>query len=340
MDTTQAQTSIKNLNSEMMSLSPSALITLFELDLSEIIFNSAILSNSEKIFRFHSEPKLINNDIFWQGNRYIAAPIQAKGFEITTKGSTPTPKLTIISHDSTIDTFTTLRQKIRSLGDIVGAKVTRIRTFAKYLDYTNFPNPATRPPGFSPDPYSEYPRDIYYIERKSQENKNLIEYELSSIFDIQGIKLPGRLVASTRCLWTYRGAGCGYEYEDTSNTFRQRRTAIHEDMSLPTQAESVANYKDEAILGSVITNTSLVSPVDKGEWNSSYTYSVGDQVYIQINLVKYYFVCKLANSDIAPPNDTYWVADECSKSLKGCRLRFGTNSYLPFGGFPGSNRNI
>lgn len=344
MDTTQAQTSIKNLNSEMMSLSPSALITLFELDLSEIIFNSAILSNSEKIFRFHSEPKLINNDIFWQGNRYIAAPIQAKGFEITTKGSTPTPKLTIISHDSTIDTFTTLRQKIRSLGDIVGAKVTRIRTFAKYLDYTNFPNPATRPPGFSPDPYSEYPRDIYYIERKSQENKNLIEYELSSIFDIQGIKLPGRLVASTRCLWTYRGAGCGYEYEDTSNTFRQRRTAIHEDMSLPTQAESVANYKDEAILGSVITNTSLVSPVDKGEWNSSYTYSVGDQVYIQINLVKYYFVFKYTGTatsiNIPPPNSIFWEPDECGKSIKSCRLRFGTNSYLPFGGFPGSNRNL
>lgn len=340
MTPTQARSSIQNLNAEIQSLNPSALITLFELDLSDIIFNSSVLNESERIFRFHSELKLINTDIFWQGDRYVASPIMASDFELTTKGSTPTPKLTIVSNDESIDIFATLRQKIRELGDIVGAKVTRIRTFAKYLDANNFPNSASRPIGFAPDPYSEFPRDIYYVERKSRENKNIIEYELASIFDVQGIKLPGRIVSSNRCMWVYRGCGCFWEYEDPSNTFRQRATAIHEGGTLPVYAPAVATVNDESILGQVINQPNLVVPVDKGEWNSDSSYTVGDQVYITIGLVHYYYVCRLAHSNISPPNLTYWVADECSKTIRGCRLRWGLNSYLPFGGFPGANRNL
>lgn len=339
MTPSQAQTSITALNTEIQSLNPSALITLFELDLSDVIFNSAVLNESEKIFRFHSELKLINTDIFWAGDRYVASPIMASGFELTTKGSTPTPKLAIVSNDEAIDIFATLRQKIRELGDIVGARVTRIRTFAKYLDYNNFPNPATRPVGFAPDPYSEFPRDIYYVERKSMENKTVIEYELTSIFDVQGVKLPGRLVSSNRCMFGYRGL-CPYEYEDPSNTFRQRATAIHDGLTLPVYAPAMATINDEYILGGVINVPNLVVPVDKGPWNSDSSYSVGDQVYIQVGLIKYYHVCRTTNSNISPPNSAYWVADECSKTLKGCRIRFANASYLPFGGFPGSNRNL
>ena len=39
------------------------------------------------------------------------------------------------------------------------------------------------------------------------------------------------------------------------------------------------------------------------------------------------------------PNGEYWIADQCSKSIKGCKIRFGENP-LPFGGFYGvSNYN-
>lgn len=343
MTPAQAQVSITNLNAEIQSLNPSALITLFELDLSDVIFNSAVLSDSEKVFRFHSELKLINTDIFWQGDRYTAAPIVASGFELTTKGSTPTPKLTMVSNDEAIDLFATLRQKIRELGDIVGARLTRIRTFAKYLDYNNFPNPASRPKGFAPDPYSEFPRDIYYVERKSMENKTVVEYELTSIFDVQGVKLPGRVVNSTRCNFTYRGGCCNYESEDPSNVFRQRATAIHEGATLPVYAPAVATYNDEPIFGIGGILPDLLGPVDKGEWNSSSSYTRGDEVYVQIKLVKYHFVMKYTSyptGGIAPPNLIYWIPDECSKLRKGCNFRFSTNSYLPFGGFPGANRNL
>ena len=43
--------------------------------------------------------------------------------------------------------------------------------------------------------------------------------------------------------------------------------------------------------------------------------------------------------DMPPPNGQYWIADQCSKSVKGCKTRFGENA-LPFGGFYGvSNYN-
>lgn len=37
-----------------------------------------------------------------------------------------------------------------------------------------------------------------------------------------------------------------------------------------------------------------------------------------------------------PTNDP--TKDQCSKSIKGCKLRFGENSPLPFGGFPSISR--
>jgi phage-related protein len=35
-------------------------------------------------------------------------------------------------------------------------------------------------------------------------------------------------------------------------------------------------------------------------------------------------------------NKVYWLADQCSRTLTGCSFRFGKQSALPFGGFPGT----
>ena len=84
-----------------------------------------------------------------------------------------------------------LKYAIRDLDSLVGAKLTRTRTFAKYLDCQNFysdcsnlitgtgsellSNTAPAPEGFDPDPNAYFPPDIYYIDRKSGENKNTVE---------------------------------------------------------------------------------------------------------------------------------------------------------------------
>jgi lambda family phage minor tail protein L len=90
--------------------------------------------------------------------------------------------------------------------DLLGAKVTRKRTMSKYLDAVNFTG------GVNPDadPDAEFPDDIYFIEHKVNENKYMVEFELSASFDVQGVKLPRRQIIQNICPWKYRGAECGY----------------------------------------------------------------------------------------------------------------------------------
>ena len=49
-----------------------------------------------------------------------------------------------------------------------------------------------------------------------------------------------------------------------------------------------------------------------------------------------YFVCIKDHSVRQDPRfkKEYWVEDQCSKTLNGCRMRFGESAKLPFGGFP------
>jgi len=49
-----------------------------------------------------------------------------------------------------------------------------------------------------------------------------------------------------------------------------------------------------------------------------------------------YFVCIKDHSVRQDPRfkKEYWIEDQCSKTLNGCRMRFGESAKLPFGGFP------
>ena len=356
--TQKAQSSIKSLVFELNNLTPSAIVTLFEIDLTSVLDAKSIPDLSEgkvqtgfnqatpdNILRFHNNIKVFNSTITWQGNIYIPAPIQATGFENSSKGTLPTPILSISSQSETgTDQLALLRYEILKLGDIIGAKVTRRRTFAKYLDWTNFSstNSAPRleelPDGYEPDPNAELPRDIYYIERKTTENKNTIQYQLSSILDLEGIKVPRRTIISDKCNWNY---------------LRTR------DITLPKDAPPVANDKDERIAGLLDTDQSTINSNGIGEWERDYGYAKTQFVYIIKDKIKYYFVAKtIVPTNTPPPNSTYWIADECSKTLNGCRLRWGTGGSvsqgscsigpvgnaagtqggLPFGGFPAARK--
>lgn len=336
MDKTTAQTSIKNVVSESFSLNPSALITLFEIDISEIGFNLGVISSSDIalnnniIFRFHNNINLITNSIFWQGNEYLAAPINAEGFEITSKGAGSKPKLSMTVSDEGIPYLSIFKDRIYQLGgDIVGAKVTRIRTYARFIDRTNFIG-GVQPADFSPDPNSELARDIFFIDRKSNENKNYIEYELSQIFDIEGVKLPGRLISANSCPFLYRGLGCLYEFSS------RRNGNIHEDAALPTFAPPVANFLNEKF-STLLGNTPIV---DKGLYNKEEEYQKGEYVYIEHRDIKYYFVSKIDRNLNPPPDSEFWLADECSHTILGCKMRWLSinDGTLQFGGFPSCTR--
>ena len=45
----------------------------------------------------------------------------------------------------------------------------------------------TNPLG-TPDPTAEFPQEIYTIDRKSAENRDVVQFELASVFDLAGIR--------------------------------------------------------------------------------------------------------------------------------------------------------
>lgn len=338
MNPTQAQTALKAINAEATSLRPSALITLFEIDIEQIAVDKGFfIEDTAKKFRFHNSVKLYDTSIYFDVDKngilreFTALPIAAEGFETNARGTLPTPRLTISTDEDNIPLLALFKNKIRGLGDLVNAKVTRIRTFAKFLDSQNFINNKL-PSGFSPDPNREFPRDIYYIDRKTLENKTMLQFELASLFDVEGIKLPGRIISARRCIFNYRGAGCLYEYS-------KNKTAVHEDGILPTYAPPVATVNGELIIDIL----RKINPTAKigvpAQWTRNKSYVLGDSAYLPKNGINYYFVCQLAHTSgsIIPPSSLYWIAEECSKDPKGCKLRYPSGK-LPFGGFPGCDR--
>ena len=186
--------------SELQKIAPSAIIELFQLEL-----NVAQHGTSD-IYRFHAGTNAVGNNgnLVWAGHNYMAFPIEAEGFEYNgTSGSLPRPKLRA---SNILSTITTLLLTLPN--GLEGAKVIRIRTLARYLDAVNFSG-GVNPYG-TPDSTAEFPREIYFIDRKSAENREVVEFELASAFDLVGVRAPKRQCISNICQWKYRSAECGY----------------------------------------------------------------------------------------------------------------------------------
>lgn len=177
---------------EIQSLSPSALIELFELDTTNLPDGA--------ISYFHAGTNGLQQPVVWQGNTYQPWPIESEGFDVSTKGTLPRPTVRVANINGLFSA------EVKKFDDLVGSKVIRKRTFARYLDAVNFPG------GVNPDadPNQHFPDELWFVERKATENRYLIEFELSSAFDLEGVMLPKRQVIQNSCPWKYRGVECGY----------------------------------------------------------------------------------------------------------------------------------
>jgi len=174
---------------DLQKINPSAIIELFTLT------TDATLHGSAQTYRFHNGTSLnANGDIIWAGNQYIKMPIQAEGFAFQ-KGQLPRPTLTVSNALGTITAILLNVNAVTTGNDLTGATVTRIRTLARYLDAVNFPD-NTNPLG-TPDPTAEFPQEIYKIDRKSSENREVVQFELAAVFDLAGIRAPKRQCTRT-----------------------------------------------------------------------------------------------------------------------------------------------
>jgi phage-related protein len=60
------------------------------------------------------------------------------------------------------------------------------------------------------DPTAEFPNDVFFIDRKATETRDLVEFELAASFDVAGVLLPKRQIIQNVCVWKYKGTECGY----------------------------------------------------------------------------------------------------------------------------------
>ena len=170
--------------SEVQKINPSAIIELFTLQLD----NS--LHGATTIYRFHSGSNLdANGEIVWAGNSYQRFPIEATGFAYQ-RGQIPRPKLIVSNALGTISAILLTVNGTTAGNDLTGATVTRIRTMARFLDAVNFPGNSN--PLGTPDPTAEFKRQIYVIDRKSAENREVVEFELAGAIDMAGVRAPKR----------------------------------------------------------------------------------------------------------------------------------------------------
>jgi phage-related protein len=267
--------------SDLQAVAPSAIIELFELEL-----NTAQHGVNET-YRFHAGVNATGNngDIIWAGNPYMRFPLEAEGFEYNGQGQLPRPKLRISN------IFGNITAIILTLpSGLEGAKVTRIRTLGRYLDGANFPvsdilltedsfallledssSILLDPTNPTEDPTAEFPREIYYVDRKVVETRDVIEFELAAVFDLIGVRAPKRQCV-TVCQWKYRGPECGYAGNAYFNTNNQPVTTLAQDACGKQLSSCELRFEQQRRTGSVTAGSNIITLTQAS------SFSAGDPV--------------------------------------------------------------
>ena len=199
------------IKGDIQKLAPGSLVSGITLDATSI---------GAGILRFHGHT--LAGSIFWQGQEYSPWPMEAAGFAWTSERP-PTPRVKLGNIDRSISTLCNM------FDDFIGAKVTRWQTLTKFLDAANFGG--TNP---TADPNEHLPDEIWYVERKTEETQEFVEFELATAFDLNGKKLPARQVIADFCPWIviggYRGPYCGYTGPAVADVNDNPTTDINLDM--------------------------------------------------------------------------------------------------------------
>ena len=168
--------------SELQKLNPSARIELFVLELVEgLHYATGNPSSVPTTFRFHSGSNMNSNaEIVWQGNSYQRVPISFEGAEFTGKGQVPRPTLTIANLGG-----------ISRSGSVITVTDFLLVVNASELDAANFSS-GSNP--FGTPSSNELPQEIFFIDRKVLESRDVVQFELVGALDQQNVKLPRRQV--------------------------------------------------------------------------------------------------------------------------------------------------
>lgn len=175
----------------MTVLETEGLITLYALD--------TTMFPGGQIFYFTSATDA-DTDIKWDGLDFAPLPMEASGFEMTTKGAFPQPNVSISN------IFGAGNLLLASYRGLVGAKLTRVLTLRRFLD-----------DGATPIPGAYISREVFVVAQKTSHNASTITFKLATQMDQEGTQLPRRQILRDVCSHTYRiWRGSGFDYSQAS----------------------------------------------------------------------------------------------------------------------------
>lgn len=153
------------------------LITLFQLD-------TAFMGGPIHYFTSASD---FDTVIVWGGEQYFPMPIDAQGFEMTSKGALPNPSISLSN------LYGAGNSLLESYNGLVGAQVTRLLTLRRFLD-----------DGTTPDPNAYISRDVFVVAQKMSHDAGQITFKLASRMDQEGAQIPRRQILRDVCQHSYR----------------------------------------------------------------------------------------------------------------------------------------
>jgi len=317
-------------------------VQLQEIDDAYVELFDVTLPSGVKVYLFNGLSDGTNNIYFPQKTisggvytlkEYFALPISIDGVELNGAGVSPRPSLrianiptltrSISNNEDGVSDEETLFSILVDEGllkneDLLNTRIDYRRTLLSNTYNSGNSHPSSPP--------VEFPSQTYIIDRVASEDSIMVEFELASPIDVEGVKVPGRVVIGRYCVWRYQGGklnnegGCNWPLNGNGIFFDENDQLITRSISsIATWAGSGAyNFEDK------------VKTVTSGHV----------QIWEALRAVP-------ANKN-PTTSGSYWKRlDVCSKTLTGCKKRFQGNTSndtlntarsLPFGGFPGSRK--
>ena len=222
---------------------------------------------------------------------YTALPLHAEGFNLQSAGASARPTIQVANILSTFsDALGGLTNE-----DLVGKKIWRRTTLYKYCI------------GQSADanPPVEFPTQMYFIDRIAEKTPVFIEFELSSPFDLQGVKLPRRVVLGGNCGWKYQGASPDISLANQVggciwNTYSRM------DKDGSTRLVYFNSRNEQVVLSSLTFNTTVTSTTVGFYYRTSTTATqVGDDGTLTAGQTVYdYWQATVTSDSPGTPSDT------------------------------------
>lgn len=271
---------------------------------------------------------------------YVSMPIDISGIEVSGTGASNRPMLTMANipvlsrsivnnSDGVDDEYDILdllaKENLTKNEDLLGSRVSVRRTLASKTYRRTDTAPSSSP--------VEFPTQSYIIDRVASESNILAEFELANPMDVEGVKLPNRVVIGKYCPWRYQG----HFLPDNEGNPSKDGGCIW-----PLDSEGRFFDIDNNVITKDITTITA--------WTSSATFSAGAKVKTITNgHTQIWEALRAVPANKEPfAQKFYWKRlDVCGKTLTSCKLRFQGNNtndvldtkhVLPFGGFPGTKQ--